>query len=279
MRHRKDDDMTDDISHPGEFIREELQLRGWAQRDLAYVLGVHEQAVSLIMSGKRGISPQMSKGLGEALGVSGDYFANLQTAYELSTATDPVPGIARRARLLFYPIREMIRRGWLEDTDTATLELQLMRFFCVDDIDGLEDAIMAKVYGQKKAKGTDRADKWSAEFTDVPYGPTLSEAWTVDSEGGSICVCDGPDAEENARRIANLQAHRKDDDMTDAKDDGGPAFEMEMPVAYTGMTLRDWFAGQALAGLSSGSHCEPGGYAHDAYSMADAMLAERKIAP
>ena len=49
-----------------------------------------------------------------------------------------------------------------------------------------------------------------------------------------------------------------------------------------GMTLRDWFAGQALIGLMSNSthdHCPLFGdgvpFARDAYIVADAMLAER----
>lgn len=82
--------------------------------------------------------------------------------------------------------------------------------------------------------------------------------------------------------------------------DGGPAFpgRSNQPVRYSGMdgkisgyttmepinmpgmSLRDWFAGQALAGLlaqsngsATGSHKEAG--ARWAYEMADAMLAER----
>jgi len=54
-----------------------------------------------------------------------------------------------------------------------------------------------------------------------------------------------------------------------------------------GMTLRDWFAGQALGAIvtatSNGQH-QPArdernlieGMAHDAYELADAMLAARK---
>ena len=60
--------------------------------------------------------------------------------------------------------------------------------------------------------------------------------------------------------------------MSDEHQDQGPLFQV--PV----MTLRDWFAGQALAGLMAG----PEGrrrmdeWARDAYNIADAMLEERK---
>src|SRR3546814_3891131 len=78
-----------DIPHPGEFIREELEAREWSQRDLAYILGVSEQAVNVIVSGKRGISSEMAKALADAFGVSVDYFANLQKAYDISRAREP----------------------------------------------------------------------------------------------------------------------------------------------------------------------------------------------
>ncbi|MEC5292780.1 HigA family addiction module antitoxin [Aurantimonas sp. C2-6-R+9] len=124
-----------DVPHPGEFIREELDARGWSQRDLAYILGAPEQAVNLITSGKRGISPEMAKALGKAFDVSAGYFANLQKAYEMANAREPDPGIAKRSLLQgSYPIREMIKRRWLEDTDVGLLEAQMMRFFCKNDL-------------------------------------------------------------------------------------------------------------------------------------------------
>ena len=124
-----------DVPHPGEFIREELEAREWSQRDLAFILGISEQAVNVIISGKRGISPEMAKALGQAFGVSAEYFANLQKAYEMSNAREPDPAVARRAVLQgSFPIREMIRRGWLIDTDADLLEAQLVRFFCKNDL-------------------------------------------------------------------------------------------------------------------------------------------------
>jgi HTH-type transcriptional regulator/antitoxin HigA len=141
-----------DVPHPGEFIREELEARGWLQRDLAYILGVPEQAVNMIVSGKRGISPEMAKALGQAFDVNPEFFANLQKSYEMANAKEPDPGIARRARWqAAYPVREMIKRGWLEAADPDLMEAQMMRFFAVnrvDDIPHLPHAAKKTHYGE-----------------------------------------------------------------------------------------------------------------------------------
>lgn len=138
------------VPPPGFFIREELEARGWTQRDLAYVLGCTDQAVNMIISGKRGISPEMAKALGQAFDVAAEFFVNLQKMYDLSRAHDPDPGVQRRARLQNpFPVREMIRRGWLQDTDAALLEVQMARFFeraTADDIPHLPHAAKKTSY-------------------------------------------------------------------------------------------------------------------------------------
>jgi HTH-type transcriptional regulator/antitoxin HigA len=119
-----------DVPHPGFYIREELEAREWTQRDLAYILGTPEQAVNMIISGKRGISPEMAKALGQAFDVNPNLFVNLQRAYDMARAREPDASVGRRARLQsVYPVREMIKRGWIEDTDAAMLEVQMAQFF------------------------------------------------------------------------------------------------------------------------------------------------------
>lgn len=129
-------DKLSDVPTPGYFIREELQAREWSQRDLAYVLGVPEQAVNMIISGKRGITADMAKALAGAFDVPPEFFTNLQKAYELSQAREADPNVVRKARLQSqYPIREMIKRGWLTDANVALLEAQMVQFFGVPSLD------------------------------------------------------------------------------------------------------------------------------------------------
>ena len=65
--------------------------------------------------------------------------------------------------------------------------------------------------------------------------------------------------------------------------DGGSAFPVYawQGAVDPGMTLRDWFAGQALTGMIQDGYQQCGedwiGYmAKDAYKIADAMLVERE---
>lgn len=61
--------------------------------------------------------------------------------------------------------------------------------------------------------------------------------------------------------------------------DNPPAFPVVSDIIghYEGMTLRDWFAGQALAGLmQKDPWADPMMLASYAFNAADAMLATRK---
>jgi HTH-type transcriptional regulator/antitoxin HigA len=138
------------IVHPGVYIKEEMEERGWSQRDLAFILGCSEQVINPILNGKRGISPEMAKALGEAFDVPAEFFANLQQAYDLAQARTPDPSVAMRRRMQSnYPVREMIKRGWIEQSDAAMLEIQLTRFFNVQ----VPDEIPYFAHAAKKTPG------------------------------------------------------------------------------------------------------------------------------
>ena len=54
--------------------------------------------------------------------------------------------------------------------------------------------------------------------------------------------------------------------------DGGTAFPSEIAPFNPGMTLRDWFAGQALSDLAA---TDAEDVALECYQLADAMIAQR----
>ncbi len=123
--------------HPGARLKEELAKVGWSQADLIYVLGCSPKTVNMIVRGKHGISPSMSKALGEVFGLPSDHFADLQTSFDLAGAAPPDPAIGLRARIRkSYPVRTMIKRGWLPE-EPDQIERHIAAFFGVDDLNSV----------------------------------------------------------------------------------------------------------------------------------------------
>jgi len=69
--------------------------------------------------------------------------------------------------------------------------------------------------------------------------------------------------------------------------DGGPAFPLYLPQdegdIRDGMSLRDWFAGQAMTAIIGSLYCAPETTFKEvsgkAYAQADAMLKAREVKP
>ncbi|MCC3244595.1 HigA family addiction module antitoxin [Methylocystis sp. WRRC1] len=132
------------VDHPGTFIAEELDARGWAQADLAYILGVDVSQLNRLIKGSTDVTPDSAVALGDAFDMPAEFFLNLQKMYDLHRAKKSDPGVRTRASWLsVFPVREMIKRGWIEDAEPALLHLQMLRFFGknrVEDIPFVSDA-------------------------------------------------------------------------------------------------------------------------------------------
>lgn len=122
---------------PGEILKEELEARGWTQVEFADILGMSPRLVSEIISARRMITPATAKAIGAALGTSGQVWLNLESAYQLSRTNRDDTAVSRRARLYgLAPLKDMIRRHWLEpDDDVEILERRVMEFFEVRSLD------------------------------------------------------------------------------------------------------------------------------------------------
>ena len=126
-----------EVFPPGEFIREELEARGWSQNDLADILDSYPRFVSEIITGKRAVTPETAKKLGAAFGTDPQLWMNLESSYRLWHAKGDSGDIGRKARIFAKaPVREMQRRGWIKGRlDVDGLESALKRFLGIASLD------------------------------------------------------------------------------------------------------------------------------------------------
>ena len=123
---------------PGEFVRDELEARTWTQEDLAEILGCSLRLVNEVIKGRRAVTVDTAKGLGDAFGTGARFWLNLETSYQLWRAKHADSSVARRARLYAkVPVRAMMKRGWLKGTkDLAELEKEVLAFTGQKSLDG-----------------------------------------------------------------------------------------------------------------------------------------------
>lgn len=133
----------------GEYLRDELEERGWTVTEFAEIIGRPIQAVSEILNGKKEITTETACALADALGTTPDLWLNLQTNYRLfeaRKAADESPSpVARRARLRnLVPLAKMRARGWLPDTeDLDVLEAAATSVLEIESIEAQPSFVLA----------------------------------------------------------------------------------------------------------------------------------------
>jgi HTH-type transcriptional regulator / antitoxin HigA len=120
-----------EVFPPGEFLADELDAHGWTQLEFAGIINRPQKLVNDIVLAKRAITPETATEFAAALGTSAQFWMNLETTWQLSKVPAPDDSIARAAALRQrFPVREMIKRGWIKQTSSAVeLEASLCDFF------------------------------------------------------------------------------------------------------------------------------------------------------
>ncbi len=127
-----------EVFSPGELIKDEIEARGWSQIELAEVLGRPGRLVSELIAGKRAITPETAKGLGEAFGTGAQFWMNMESSYQLSKVKgDSSNAVSRRAKLYeMAPVKEMTKRQWIKPTDNIdVLEKSICSFYGKKSLD------------------------------------------------------------------------------------------------------------------------------------------------
>src|SRR5947208_14397392 len=108
-----------EVFAPREFIREEIEARGWSQGDLAQIMDRPLRVINELIAGKKQITPETARGLSKAFGDDDPlYWMNLDSAYRLASTAPADEAVSRRAKLYsLFPVREMTKRKWIEPSD------------------------------------------------------------------------------------------------------------------------------------------------------------------
>ena len=144
---------------PGDFLLEELEARGWNQLEFAEIIGRPPKMVSEIILGKRSITPETAIQFGEALGTGPELWMNLESQHQLSKVRPADKVVARKASLYSrFPVREMVKRGWIEATDSVdVLEQRFRAYFGLKD---LAEPIVFPFAAKASGKTTDTQYAW-----------------------------------------------------------------------------------------------------------------------
>ena len=86
--------------HPGIILKEEyFEPLGITQLEAAKAMGIPQGRLSLILSGKRGISADTALRLGRFLGTDPMGFVNLQAHYDFEVAKAELEGVRPKVRI------------------------------------------------------------------------------------------------------------------------------------------------------------------------------------
>jgi HTH-type transcriptional regulator / antitoxin HigA len=179
-----------EVFAPGDYIREELEARGWSQLDLAEILGRPPQAVNEIIAGKRAITPDTANALADAFGTSAQLWMNLEGSYQLARVSNRDDSVSRKAKLYkIAPLKDMQKRGWIEQSsNVAVIEAQVLSFYGIKNLDdpvyfhhaarrstdysSITPAQLAWLY---RARNLARAVSVTGAFSDATLAAALSE--------------------------------------------------------------------------------------------------------
>lgn len=125
---------------PGYFIREQMEVRGWVQQELAEILGISLKHLNSILLDKQPLTTDLARLLSKAFGTSPQYWLYIDNDYRLWLERDSDEkenAVAEKAVIYSHmPVRDMIRKGWMDKPlDIDQLKNQVSEFWDVEEFD------------------------------------------------------------------------------------------------------------------------------------------------
>jgi addiction module HigA family antidote len=130
--------LPDRVSPPGDTLLETIEALGMTQADLATRLGRPKKTVNEIIQAKAAITPETALQLEAVLGVPAGFWMNREARYRESLARYQRGKELAAAHTWTkrFPVRAMIKAGWIEEcATTAEMAQALFQFFGVASVE------------------------------------------------------------------------------------------------------------------------------------------------
>lgn len=139
--------MSDLAIPPGEYLEEVLEETAVSQAELARRMGRPPQAINEIVKGDKAITPETALQLEQVLGVSAQFWNNLEAEYRLIKAREQLVEDAKKEESLVvnFPYAELCKLDLVAKATKAIDKVsELRRFFAVSSLFNIKDV---KEYG------------------------------------------------------------------------------------------------------------------------------------
>lgn len=194
-----------EVFPPGEYLRDELDARGWTISEFADLLGRPPQAISEILNGHKLITLETAHEIGAALGTSADVWLTLQASFQLrqTEGASGVRDVARRARMReLVPLTEIMNRGWIPSDDLGAQERAVCELVGIADPgESPARALAARRSNADEGSLTPAQQAWAGRVRQI--GECVDVREPSNLRGLRLC------AEGLARRLVDPSAFRE----------------------------------------------------------------------
>jgi HTH-type transcriptional regulator / antitoxin HigA len=139
---------------PGYFIREQMEVRGWVQQELADILGISLKHLNSILLDKQPLTTGLARLLSKAFGTSPQYWLNIDNDYRLWLEKDEDKrdnAVAEKAVIYSrMPVRDMVRKRWIDKPENIEqLNKEVSNFWGVKKLDPAVFSATIEYYRRK----------------------------------------------------------------------------------------------------------------------------------
>src|ERR1043166_7449096 len=198
--------MENKVLPPGEALQAALTERGWTQGELGQIMGRPDRAISELIAGKRPITLDIARELAAVFDTTAEYWLQLETAYQLSSAEPIADRIGRAAQLRRrFPVREMLKRGWIAPAETYEgLEQKIFAFFRIASLNdpvGVFDHAARRNYAEELSSAQEAWLFRVHQLASALSVPRYSETRLRDGLGDLELLMTEPEAIRHVPRI------------------------------------------------------------------------------